>query len=62
MGPNLVAVGTLYLARSLSLKSSVFPHSWLPAYHVFSPCRSVDFLMDSSLRKLYPSVGKPSSS
>ncbi|XP_054326290.2 mitochondrial fission process protein 1 isoform X2 [Pongo pygmaeus] len=24
--------------------------------------RSVDFLLDSSLRKLYPSVGKPSSS
>nr|CCO13775.1 alternative protein MTFP1 [Homo sapiens] len=24
--------------------------------------RSVDFLLDSSLRKLYPTVGKPSSS
>lgn len=35
---------------------------WLPAHRLPPLHRSVDFLLDSSLRKLYPSVEKPSSS
>lgn len=61
MGLDVVVVNTMH--QQVFPLAHVFPaspYSWLPAHQAFSLCRSVDFLLDSSLRKLYPSVGKPS--
>lgn len=59
-GTHVLHLGVPFLALTSYL---LFPplapraHLLIPVHH-----RSVDFLLDSSLRKLYPSVEKPSSS